>query len=121
MANYSEVEDRTIKKLWTRLIPFIFILYIVSFLDRVNLGYAALTMNKALNISSTAFGLISGIFFFGYFIFESNPGPKSEISKRISLDSSSAFMVILPPSGRYSRLLHTTLSRTRSNFPRSIL
>lgn len=70
MAIYSEIGDRTIRKLTTRLIPFIFVLYIVAFLDRVNLGYAALTMNKALHLSSTVFGLISGIFFFGYFIFE---------------------------------------------------
>ncbi|RNC28782.1 MAG: putative tartrate transporter [Candidatus Dichloromethanomonas elyunquensis] len=70
MDTQSEVAKRTIRKLTTRIIPYIFILYIISFLDRVNIGYAALTMNKALSLSSSVFGLISGIFFIGYFIFE---------------------------------------------------
>lgn len=70
MAANSEVGERTLKKIMTHIMPFIFILYIVAFLDRVNLGYAALTMNKALSLSSSVFGLISGIFFLGYFIFE---------------------------------------------------
>lgn len=63
-------ELRTLRKVRVRILPFIFILYIIAFLDRVNLGYAALQMNKALAISSEQFGLIAGIFFFGYFIFE---------------------------------------------------
>jgi MFS transporter, ACS family, tartrate transporter len=62
--------ERTMKKISKRIIPFIFILYIISFLDRVNIGYAALDMNKALGLTSSALGLISGIFFFGYFLFE---------------------------------------------------
>ena len=53
-----------------RIIPFLFILYVVAFLDRVNVGFAALTMNKALAISSQQFGLLAGIFFLGYFFFE---------------------------------------------------
>ncbi|WNB92922.1 MFS transporter [Bacillus sp. NEB1478] len=64
------IEERTTKKVFWRIIPFIFLLYIVAFLDRVNLGYAALDMNKELAIASSTFGLISGIFFFGYFLFE---------------------------------------------------
>lgn len=62
--------QRTLKKVTLRIVPYIFLLYIVAFLDRVNLGYAALDMNKALGLSSEVFGLVSGIFFFGYFIFE---------------------------------------------------
>ncbi|SEN20175.1 MFS transporter [Lihuaxuella thermophila] len=64
------LEERTIKKVKMRIIPYIFLLYIIAFLDRVNLGYAALDMNQALGLTSEVFGLISGIFFFGYFIFE---------------------------------------------------
>lgn len=60
----------TMKKVSARIIPYVFLLYIVAYLDRVNIGYASLTMNKALSISAEAFGLIAGIFFFGYFIFE---------------------------------------------------
>jgi MFS transporter, ACS family, tartrate transporter len=62
--------ETTMKKISRRIIPFIFVLYIISFLDRVNIGYAALDMNKALGLTSSALGLISGIFFFGYFLFE---------------------------------------------------
>jgi MFS transporter, ACS family, tartrate transporter len=63
-------EVRTIQKLRMRIIPFVFLLYIVSFLDRINIGFAALTMNRELAISSKQFGLVAGIFFFGYFLFE---------------------------------------------------
>jgi len=41
-------------------------LYVVSYLDRINIGFAALTMNKELDITSQQFGLLAGIFFFGY-------------------------------------------------------
>src|ERR1700682_5375210 len=53
-----------------RIIPFVLLLYVISFLDRINIGFAALTMNKELAISSKQFGLVAGIFFFGYFLFE---------------------------------------------------
>src|SRR6266851_4827302 len=64
------VEARTIRKLQIRLLPFLFLLYVVAFLDRINIGFAALTMNKELAITSEQFGLLVGIFFFGYFLFE---------------------------------------------------
>ncbi|MHB1653082.1 MAG: MFS transporter [Desulfitobacteriaceae bacterium] len=70
MVETKSLGERTLRKVTYRILPFIFVLYIVAFLDRVNLGYAALTMNKALALSSSVFGLISGIFFLGYFIFE---------------------------------------------------
>jgi MFS transporter, ACS family, tartrate transporter len=63
-------EAQTIRKLRLRILPFVFLLYVVSFLDRINIGFAALTMNKELGISGEQFGLIAGIFFFGYFLFE---------------------------------------------------
>lgn len=64
------MEAKTIRKVQTRLIPFIFLLHIVGFLDRINIGFAALTMNKELAITSQQYGLVFGIFFFGYFLFE---------------------------------------------------
>src|ERR1700724_1261393 len=64
------IEARTIQKVRIRIIPFIFVLYIVAFLDRVNIGFAALTMNRELAITSQQYGLIFGVFFFGYFFFE---------------------------------------------------
>jgi ACS family tartrate transporter-like MFS transporter len=63
-------EARTIQKLRRRIIPFVFVLYIVSFLDRLNISFAAMTMNKELAITSKQYGLVAGIFFIGYFLFE---------------------------------------------------
>ena len=57
------------KAAW-RLIPFMVLLYVVSFLDRVNVGFASLTMNPSLGLSEKAYGAGAGIFFIGYFIFE---------------------------------------------------
>jgi MFS transporter, ACS family, tartrate transporter len=53
-----------------RLIPFLILRFLVAFLDRVNVGVAALTMNKELGLTAEMFGFGAGIFFFGYFIFE---------------------------------------------------
>jgi D-galactonate transporter len=64
------IEKRTIAKVTWRLVPFLMLCYFVAYLDRVNVGFAALTMNKALGISATAYGFGAGIFFFSYFIFE---------------------------------------------------
>jgi len=61
---------RTIQKLRLRILPYLFLLYVISYLDRINIGFAALTMNKELAITSQQFGLLVGIFFFGYFLFE---------------------------------------------------
>jgi ACS family tartrate transporter-like MFS transporter len=66
----SELETRTLRKVSRRIIPYIFVLYIIAFLDRVNIGYAALEMNKDLGLTASVMGLISGIFFIGYFLFE---------------------------------------------------
>src|SRR6516225_3211107 len=64
------IEARTIRKLRMRIIPFVFILLVICFIDRINIGFAALTMNKELAITSQQYGFIAGVFFFGYFIFE---------------------------------------------------
>ena len=61
---------RTIQKIRFRILPFVFALFVVALIDRNNIGFAALTMNKELAISSQQFGFIFGIFFFGYFLFE---------------------------------------------------
>jgi ACS family 4-hydroxyphenylacetate permease-like MFS transporter len=56
----------TLGKVWRRLIPFLFVLYIVNYLDRINIGFAALSMNKDLMLSATVFGLANSIFYVGY-------------------------------------------------------
>src|SRR5436853_1524604 len=53
-----------------RLIPFLFLLYIVAYLDRINVGFAALQMNASLGFSSTTYGLGAGIFFLSYTLLE---------------------------------------------------
>jgi ACS family tartrate transporter-like MFS transporter len=62
--------NATVRKIRVRLIPFLFAIFVVAFVDRINIGFAALTMNQDLAIASQQFGFLSGIFFFGYFLFE---------------------------------------------------
>ena len=66
----SELEARVMRRISFRIVPFIMLLYFIAFIDRVNIGFAALTMNKDLGFSPAVFGLGAGIFFLGYFIFE---------------------------------------------------
>lgn len=65
-----ELEQRVLRKITLRIVPFIMLLYFIAFLDRVNIGFAALTMNDDLGFSPTVFGFGAGIFFLGYFLFE---------------------------------------------------
>ena len=69
-ARAPDVASVTLRKVTLRLIPFLFVLYIVAWLDRVNVGFAALQMNSDLRFSSAAFGFGSGVFFLGYCLFE---------------------------------------------------
>jgi sugar phosphate permease len=66
----SNLEATTIRRVTLRLVPFLMVCYFVSFVDRVNLGFAALQMVRDLRLSSTVFGLGGGIFFLSYFLFE---------------------------------------------------
>jgi len=66
----KSIETRTIRKLQIRLIPLLFLLYVVAMIDRINIGFAQLTMNKDLGLSSQQYGIAAGIFFVGYFLFE---------------------------------------------------
>src|SRR5215467_2809357 len=67
MASLSQSTRRRVDR---RLMPFIFLLYVVSYLDRVNVGSAGLQMTKELGFSDSVFGLGGGIFFVGYFLLE---------------------------------------------------
>ncbi|HEX4972658.1 MAG TPA: MFS transporter [Steroidobacteraceae bacterium] len=62
--------NSALRKIAWRLIPFMGLLYFVAFLDRVNIGFAALTMNADLGLTRSMYGLASGIFFLGYVLFE---------------------------------------------------
>ncbi len=65
------LDERTvIRKVSRRLIPFLFLLYVAAYLDRINVGFAQLQMKSQLGFSDSVYGLGAGIFFIGYFIFE---------------------------------------------------
>ncbi|MBD1553920.1 MFS transporter [Pseudomonas typographi] len=64
------LEQQTIRRITRRLIPFLIVLFVVAFLDRTNVGFAALRMNEDIGISQATYGLGAGIFFLGYFVFE---------------------------------------------------
>ncbi len=66
----DDMEERVFRKVSWRIIPFIGLLYVVAFLDRVNVGFAALTMNSDIGLSPAAFGAGAAVFFLGYFLFE---------------------------------------------------
>jgi ACS family tartrate transporter-like MFS transporter len=64
------VDREVVRRAGRRLLPLLILLYLVNYLDRVNVGFAALTMNADLGLSSAAYGLGAGLFFIGYFFFE---------------------------------------------------
>jgi MFS transporter, ACS family, tartrate transporter len=65
-ARAMDLEARVTRQLQLRILPFAMLLYLVSFLDRLNVGFAALTMNKALGLTEAMYGLGGGLFFVGY-------------------------------------------------------
>src|SRR5256886_16691397 len=64
------LEAAVIAKLTRRLLPFLFLLYIVAYLDRINVGFAALQMQKQFGFSDAVYALGAGVFFAGYFFFQ---------------------------------------------------
>jgi MFS transporter, ACS family, tartrate transporter len=64
------IERRTMRKVYLRLLPFTFALYLICYLDRANIGFAALTMNRDLGLSAYVYGLGASAFFWGYFLLE---------------------------------------------------
>src|ERR1051325_3082738 len=66
----APVASRARRRIIRRTVPYLFLLYIIAFLDRVNVGYAKLGMLPDLNFSEAVYGFGAGVFFFGYFLFE---------------------------------------------------
>src|SRR5687767_769681 len=66
----AALERRVYAKVSWRLMPLLFVCYVLAYLDRVNVGFAKLQMQSDLGFSDTAYGLGAGIFFIGYFLFE---------------------------------------------------
>src|SRR5215469_17276400 len=68
--NEIGVADGARRRITRRILPYLFILYIVAYLDRINLSYAALEMTRDMNFSPEVYGFGAGIFFAGYFLLE---------------------------------------------------
>ena len=66
----TQLHQQVIRKAARRLIPVMCLLYFINYLDRTNVGFAALTMNKDIGLTTTMYGLGAGLFFIGYFVFE---------------------------------------------------
>src|SRR3954464_15348165 len=69
-SDQRSLEAATMRKVGMRLIPFLVLCYFISYVDRVNVGFAALTMNRDLGLSAAAFGIGGGLFFVAYVLFE---------------------------------------------------
>jgi ACS family tartrate transporter-like MFS transporter len=69
-AAESRLADAALSKARRKLIPLLFVLYLVAYLDRINVGFASLQMNRELGLSEAVFGMGAGLFFLGYSIFE---------------------------------------------------
>src|SRR3954447_25129711 len=70
VSDKSRLEKETMRRVGMRLIPFLIVCYFIAYVDRVNVGFAALTMNKDLGLSAAAFGIGGGLFFVAYVLFE---------------------------------------------------
>lgn len=66
----NTVEHRALRRISWRIVPFIMFLYFIAFIDRVNIGFASLSMNKDIGLSPAVYGFGAGIFFLGYFLLE---------------------------------------------------
>jgi D-galactonate transporter len=127
----AEFEKSTYGKVAWHLIPFLFLCYIVAFLDRVNVGFAKLQMAPDLKFSDAVYGFGAGIFFIGYFIFEV---PSNVLLERIGARVwiarimitwgliSSAFVFIPHMSwGSFAPMMHTTDAEFSFYFLRFLL
>lgn len=69
-VNSKSIEEQVLKKLYIRLIPFLILCYFIAYIDRVNIGFAALTMNQDIGLSASIFGFGATLFFIAYVAFE---------------------------------------------------
>ena len=100
-------ERQLLAKCAWRLIPVMALLYLVNYIDRVNAGFAALTMNKDLGFSSSVFGFGAGVFFAGYLLFQI---PSNMIVERVGAAVSvSVMMLIWGVLSAATALIHTPL------------
>jgi ACS family tartrate transporter-like MFS transporter len=87
----DEAEAAVVRTLTWRLVPFLFLLYIVAYLDRINLGFAALQMQRQLAFSDAVYGFGAGVFFAGYFFFQV---PSNLMLERVGARRWIAFLMV---------------------------
>ena len=92
VSHNAELEAGVIRTLTWRLVPFLFLLYIVAYLDRINVGFAALQMQKQLGFSDAVYGLGAGMFFAGYFFFQV---PSNLVLERVGARRWIAFLMVV--------------------------
>ena len=87
------MSDVVIAKVSRRLLPFMLVLYVVAYLDRINVGFAALQLRRDLGIGDAAYGIGAGMFFLGYFFFEV---PSNLIMERVGVRAWMTRIMITP-------------------------
>src|SRR5215472_902349 len=70
VASAEVVAERAMKKIRWRILPLVFLIYVIAFLDRANVAYAKLTMSADLGFSEAIYGFGAGIFFIGYLLLQ---------------------------------------------------
>ena len=70
METTANLERVATRKIFLRLLPYLFLLYVIAFLDRTNVSFAQLTMGKSIGLGTAAYGFGAGVFFIGYFLME---------------------------------------------------
>jgi len=91
MISEPSVKHLLAKMRW-RLLPFLFLLYVVAYLDRINVGFAALQMKEQLGFSDAVYGFGAGIFFLGYFLFQV---PSNLVLERVGARRWLGFLMVL--------------------------
>jgi ACS family tartrate transporter-like MFS transporter len=66
----ANLEQITLRKVYLHLIPYSFVIYILCYVDRINVSFAALTMNRDIGLTAHIYGLTAGAFFWGYCLLE---------------------------------------------------
>jgi ACS family tartrate transporter-like MFS transporter len=88
----ARMEDVVVRTLTWRLVTFLFLLYVVAYLDRINLGFAALQMQQQLGFTDAVYGFGAGVFFAGYFLFQV---PSNLVLERVGARRWIAVLMIL--------------------------
>lgn len=122
-ASHPDLESKVVAKLTWRLVPFLFVLYVVNYLDRINVGFAALQMQRELHFNDAVYGLGAGMFFAGYFFFQvpsnlvlQKVGPKRWIAVLMMMWGAISCSMILVSSARSFYAIRFLLGAAEAGF-----